>query len=122
MKISKSIYKNLIYSEIKIFLDIFLKEFIKADLTVKEIKYLENLIKEMTEYLFNLENKFFCSNLYIVDFQSSLKYSRYYDLISFLADDRINFNKEYFHKGLDYILKKKELVMIWNKLIIVLYF
>ena len=114
--------KDLIYSEIKIFLDIFLKEFLKVKLSNKEIEYLEKLFNEISDNLFNLQTKVIChkdfntsnilyknNKLYIIDFQSSYKYSRFYDLISFLADDRIDFNKEYYNKGLDYYLKMKNI-------------
>lgn len=121
--------KDLIHSEIKIFLDIFIKEFLKVELSNEEEEYLNNLFKEISEYLFNLDNKVIChkdfntsnilyknNNLYIIDFQSSLRYSRFYDLISFLADDRINFDIDYYNKGLSYYLKKSKITESINKI------
>lgn len=91
---------------------------------------MENLFIEVSDYLSNLQTKVTChkdfntsnilfknDNYYIIDFQSSLKYSRYYDLISFLLDDRINFNKKYFDKGLDYyITNQKEIQKDLNEI------
>ena len=122
--------KNLILSEIRIFLDNFIKEFLKIELNEEETRFLENLFIEVSDYLSNLQTKVTChkdfntsnilfknDNYYIIDFQSSLKYSRFYDLISFLLDDRINFNKKYFDKGLDYyITNQKEIQKDLNEI------
>ena len=45
--------KNLILSEIRIFLDYFIKEFLKIELNEEETRFLENLFIEVSDYLFN---------------------------------------------------------------------
>ena len=110
--------KQLIYSEMENFTHYFLSRFLEIKLSEEEINYLEQLYKDISTELYNSTDKLFChkdfnstnimvynNKYYILDFQSSLIGSRYYDLICLLTDDRIPFNEQIFQSGKKYYIE-----------------
>ena len=118
----KEYSKEIIFEEIKGFYDIFIKGFLKLNLNDNKILYLNKLFDEISEYLGKKCKKYFVhkdlnsSNiiineniLYLIDFQSAKYGSRFYDLISYLTDERVSFNLKRFKENVNKFLLKNSI-------------
>ena len=113
--------QNLIYEEMKGFLDNFLIKLLNIKLENAEEKYILDFISIIPNTLFNSPNKCFVhkdmnpSNIliknnkfYLIDYQNALIGSCYYDLACLLFNERELLTQEQIYKGIKLFLDKSK--------------
>ena len=113
--------QNLIYEEMKGFLDNFLIKLLNIKLENTEEKYILDFISKISNTLFNSPNKCFVhkdmnpSNIlvknnkfYLIDYQNALIGSCYYDLACLLFNERELLTQEQIYKGIKLFLEKSK--------------